>query len=420
MNDNSDVRIAKPHRMIGCTLLLSASLLLAVLFIAIMVKRPNTVDGNVTMVSNCRPYEMIAPQTGKLILLRPPGDTIERGIDMAYIYKSICYNSIASIYEAVKSRNLECIYSCLCDTSITNGTGDLAVECGELRLALYQWLNFDRVNQLQAKVNLMKAKDSAFCGQYRIETEIFNYESVAECQMDLTCHEDSLLFRQGHISRTQLNQSAKEALSQKHKVETIKSSMLTLRHDMTQNMLELDNLIDELTIKRDVLRQDIEAKVSNLLSAIEIWRSQNVIVAPQSGRFELFPNVSDGQMVMSGVHVIRSLPFDDGKLKGDMLFDLKESGNLKGGESVKITLDSYPSSQYGYLLGVVEHYSSVFTDQSSMSHLRSACVSVDMSNQPYWWTDLNYVHGMTGKAEIIVEDKSLLERMLNFIVVNMN
>lgn len=296
----------------------------------------------------------------------------------------------------------------------------MAVECGELRLALYQWLNFDRVNQLQAKVNLMKAKDSAFCGQYRIETEIFNYESVAECQMDLTCHEDSLLFRQGHISRTQLNQSAKEAQSQKHKVETIKSSMLTLRHDMTQNMLELDNLIDELTIKRDVLRQDIEAKVSNLLSAIEIWRSQNVIVAPQSGRFELFPNVSDGQMVMSGVHVIRSLPFDDGKLKGDMLFDLKESGNLKGGESVKITLDSYPSSQYGYLLGVVEHYSSVFTDQSSMSHLRSACVSVDMSNQPYWWTDLNYVHGMTGKAEIIVEDKSLLERMLNFIVVNMN
>ena len=56
MNDNSDVRIAKPHRMIGCTLLLSASLLLAVLFIAIMVTRPNTVDGNVTMVSNCRPY----------------------------------------------------------------------------------------------------------------------------------------------------------------------------------------------------------------------------------------------------------------------------------------------------------------------------------------------------------------------------
>ncbi len=420
MNNNSDVRIAKPNHVIGCTLLLSAFLLLAVLIMAIMIKRPNTVDGNITMVSNCRPYEMYAPQTGKLVLLRQPGDTIERNADMAYIHKSICYNSVVPIYKAVRSRNLECIYSCLCDTSITNGVGDLAEECGELKLSLYQWSNFDRVNLLQAKANLMIAKDSAFSSQYRIETEVFNYESTVECQMDLTCYEDSVLFRQGHISRTQLNQSAKEALSQKHKVETIKSSMLTLRHDMTQNMLELDNLIEELTIKREVLRQDIEAKVSNLLSAIEIWRSQNVIVAPQSGRFELFPNVSDGQMVMSGAHVIRSMPFDEGMLKGDMLFDLKESGTLRGGEHVKITLDSYPSNQYGYLMGIVERYSSVYTEQSSMSSLRSACVSVDMNDQPFWWTNLDYVHGMTGKAEIIVEEKSLLERMLNFIVVNVN
>lgn len=420
MNENSVVRMAKPNHVIGCTLLLSVLLLLAVLSLAIMIKRPDTVDGNITMVSNRRPYEMFAPQTGKLVLLRLPGDTIAQNEDLAYIQKSIDYNSIAPIYAAVKTRDLKCIYSCLCDTSMTNGAGDLAVECGELRLSIYQWLNFDRVNQLKGKVSLMMAKDSAFSCQYGTEAEILNYESVTEWQLDLAWHEDSALFCKGHISKTQLNQSAREALSQKHKVETIKSSMLTLRHDMNQNMLELDNLIEEIRVKKDVLRQEIDAKVSNLLSAIEIWRSQYVIVAPQPGRFELFPNVSDGQLVMSGAHVIRSLPFDDGMLKGDMLFDLKESGTLRGGEPVKITLDSYPSNQYGYLMGIVESYSSVYSEQSSMSSLRSACVSVDMSNQPFWWTELDYVHGMTGKAEIIVEDQSLLERMLNFIVVNVN
>ncbi len=420
MKNNSEARIAKPKSMIGCTLLLSAFFLFAVISMAILIKRPNTVDGRITMVSNCRPYEMFAPQSGRLILLRLPGDTIEVDEDMAYIHKSIDYNSITPIYEAVKTRDLNRVYSCLCDTSITNGVGELAEECGNLRLAIYQWLNFDRVNQLQGKVNLMMAKDSAFCSQYQIETEILNYESVAECQTNLTCHEDSVLFSEGHISKTQLIQSEREALSQRHKVETIKSSMLSLGHEMFQNRLELDNLVEELSIKKDVLRQDIEAKLSNLLSAIEIWRSQYVISAPQSGCFELFPNVTDGQMIMSGVHVIRSMTLESGNLKGDMLFDLKESGDLRGGEPVKITLDSYPSNQYGYLMGVVERYSSVYSEQSSMSSLRSACVSVDLSNQPYWWTELNYVHGMTGKAEIIVEDKSLLERMLNFIVVNMN
>lgn len=413
--------IESSSRTINSMMILSSSLLMVMLIIALIVRYPHTIEGQIVLISNSRPYEMLTPQSGKLVLLQAQGDTINRDTDIAYIFKSCDYYSAIKLFEVVKTRNLENVYSCLCDTSITNNIGDISAICNELRLLLYQLFNFETINQIRNRVDMMASKDSIYRDQFNIERQILNYESIVERQIDTMCQEDSILFLNGDISKIQLEQSIRNQLEQKHKIQTLKSTMLSLRQDIFQNKFEMNTYVEEMKVKKAMLCQEVMSKIYDLQSTIEIWRSQSVIVAPHDGYFELFPNISDGQMVVSGIQVIRTIPFDDGLLQGEILFDSKESGPLQGNEEVKITMDSYPSSQYGYLKGnVVSYSSSVYSDVKTMSSLRMANVSIDMKNQPYWWTNLNYVHGMTGKAEIIVEDRSLLEQIFNFIIVNIN
>lgn len=411
----------RPAAFINCLLFLSLFLLFAVLFVSLVVKYPHTIEGKIVLVASSRPFEMLAPQAGKLMLLKCEGDTIEEASDVAYVFKSTNYFAVSRMYECIKSGDLDRIYSCLADTSVTNHVGDLSSACNDLSLSLYEWLNYETINQLKSKTDIMRLKDSISRSQLDVESQILCYESLIEQQLNLMCQEDSLLFLNGSVSKIQLDQSVRNSLQQKQKVQSINSALLTLKQDILENAMELNNFVEVVRLKKNMLYQGVLSKVSNLQSAIETWRAQSVIVSPLCGHFELFPDVSDGQTVVSGLQIIRIVPFDDGVLKGEMLFDSKESGVLKGNEKVKITMDSYSPNQYGYLMGEVTGYSSsVYSDPGTASSLRMANVSIDMKNQPFWWTELNYVHDMAGKSEIIVEDRSLLEQMFNFILINMN
>lgn len=396
-------------------------LLFVALTVSLVVKYPHTIEGKIVLVASSRPFEMPAPQAGKLMLLKCEGDTIEVASDVAYVFKSTNYFAVSQMYECIKSGDLDRIYRCLADSSVSNHVGDLSSACNDLRLSLYEWFNHETINQLNSKADIMRLKDSISRSQLGVESQILCYERLIDQQLSLMCQEDSLLFLNGSVSKIQLDQSVRNSLQQKQKVQSVNSTLLTLRQDICKNALELNNFVEEVKLKKGMLHQEVLSKVSNLQSAIETWRAQSVIVSPLCGHFELFPDVSDGQTVVSGLQIIRIVPFDNGVLKGEMLFDSKESGVLKGNEKVKITMDSYSPNQYGYLMGEVTGYSSsVYSDPGTASSLRMANVSIDMKDQPFWWTELRYVHGMAGKSEIIVEDRSLLEQLFNFILINMN
>ena len=408
-------------RSVNYLLLISALLLLCVLVLALLVKHPRTVEGRIVLVANSRTYELLAPQTGRLVLLSCPTDTVWQNADIAYVFKSCNYQAVSTVQNLLTAGNWEQAYLCLCDTALINQMGELGVECNNLRLVLYEWFNFEQINQVVSRLNMMHCKDSAYANQLTIETQVLYFENVIGQQMNQMCHDDSALFVSGHVSRTDLNQSVRNLLLQKHKIESQRSVILSLRQEQLQNKMELNNYIDEMTVKKQELRNNVETKISDLLTSIELWRGQSVITAPQSGRFELYPNVSDRQMVVANSPVIRSIPTDEGKLTGEVLFESKESGSLIGGEPVKITLDSYAPNEYGYLMGEVLSYSSsVFSGQSAETSLRMAKVSIDMTDQPFWWANLHYVHGMSGKSEIIVEERSLIEQIFNFLIMNTN
>lgn len=94
-------------RSVNYLLLISALLLLCVLALALLVKHPRTVEGRIVLVANSRTYELLAPQTGRLVLLSCPTDTVWQNADIAYVFKSCNYQAVSTVQNLLTAGNWE-------------------------------------------------------------------------------------------------------------------------------------------------------------------------------------------------------------------------------------------------------------------------------------------------------------------------
>ena len=131
-----------------------------------------------------------------------------------------------------------------------------------------------------------------------------------------------------------------------------------------------------------------------------------MLIAPQTGIITFNSIWKQNQNVSSGNKVFAIIPRNQGQLLGKIKVPASGSGKIKTSQLVNIKVANFPYLEYGVLQGRIRNISLVtnddfYTVQVDFSHgLRST------TNKEF-----RFPGELTGTAEIITENRSLIERM---------
>tara|TARA_Y100000991_G_scaffold64477_1_gene48170 strand:- start:2009 stop:3361 length:1353 start_codon:yes stop_codon:yes gene_type:complete len=203
---------------------------------------------------------------------------------------------------------------------------------------------FEKQFQLEKISSILKLKQT----QVKQESLIFNerIENVSKKIEINTPLQNSFetIYKEGGISRVQFYE-------EKIKFNELKSelSRLLIEKDKVTNLINQD--IEQLESELAKIRTEISGLNSELISAKVTLRYQS-LESPVTGIvFDLKPT-TEGYVAQSSEPIMKIVPFDD--LEADIEIPSNKIGFVKVGMPVDISIDSFPSTDFGVLKGTIK------------------------------------------------------------------
>ena len=159
--------------------------------------------------------------------------------------------------------------------------------------------------------------------------------------------------------------------------------------------------------EKNELKLAIHRSFNNLNGAINKWAQDYLIVAPIDGSVTFNKFWSVNQNITAGEKIISIVPADSSNIIGKLTMPVYRSGKVRVGQKVNIRSDNYPYMEFGMVKGYVEKISVVPADNTY-----SVDVAFPEGLRTNYNVDLPFNQKMTGKAEIVTQDITLLARII--------
>jgi hypothetical protein len=188
-----------------------------------------------------------------------------------------------------------------------------------------------------------------------------------------------------------------------------------VRQDLSGKNIELNNnlqLITEYSIRKseeeEKLSSSAEESFNNLKAQINIWENRYLIVSPVNGIVAFTKYWSENQSVIIDEPVLNIIPYNQGNYLGRIFLKMTRSGKVIPGSTVNIKLSGFPYLEYGMLQGKVKEKSLVPSGDAYV-------IEVELTNglTTLYGKKLDFTQNMQGTAEIITEDRRLLQKIIS-------
>src|SRR5690606_15988960 len=170
---------------------------------------------------------------------------------------------------------------------------------------------------------------------------------------------------------------------------------------------EINRVKEELLLLKNVLQS-----FNQLKKAIKDWEYQHVLQSNMRGSDSFLNYWNTNQTVNQGDLVFTIIPHHGGQASENTSFIAKlktpaqNSGKIKIGQQVNISLESFPEQEYGVLNGEVKNIS-VIPDTEGF-YLSD--VQLPSKLMTSYKKQIDFKQEMRGTAEIVTEDLRLIER----------
>jgi len=211
------------------------------------------------------------------------------------------------------------------------------------------------------------------------------------------------------VSVQNVEDAKAELLRYQRELEKLQSESINnnLRiKDLELSIINLkENRRDGKNEKSNSLNEDIE----NLRSEIKNWRLRYLIKATSDGIIS-FPKVlNQNQFVKNGEEIMTIVPKDGvGEVIGRALLPAANNGKVEEGMRVNIRLDGFPYQEFGVLQATVKSKAMLPQDGTYLIELELPDTLVTTYENP-----IQFQQEMEGVANIITEDRRILERILD-------
>lgn len=299
------------------------------------------------------------------------------------------------------------IISNILNSDLTN-LGELQLPYSLIIEALKEYKLFIESNYYFSKIELLNKKifvKNNLLESYRKQLVFQNQNYLI---LKKSFNKDSILYNKGVVSRKEY---------ENYKTSFLNSSLDNIRFKdkIKQMNLELFNLKESLIEinkeninKKNSLLSNIDNKFIELNTKLETWKSQYILSAPIDGEVRFSTNISKNMVFEKDIYLYTVVPNVKQIPIAFAYLSEKLMGNIKVGQIVNIRLYNFPSKDYGYIKGEISLISRIPVLKDNY------LITIKFPNGLI--TDnkriINYVENLSGEGEIVLEDESLLHKIL--------
>lgn len=405
----------------GVTILIGIFVLVTV--IAILVKYPDTLEGQAVVSTDPLPIKLKAANSGRLAhLFIGDNQTVASSTPVAEIENHTGFDNINLLQQYADSTatyidqgNDSALARMLNTPLFTLGDAQpfynqLLQNIGAYLLLKKEQLYNRRISNLQQQIARYNTAMDISSQQTELDREELR-------QYNERFHANEQLYRDKVISRNEYFEEAarlrQKKISLEERNKTAVQGSITIS-DYRKQLLDMQYDREE---KNRELKTAIMEAVRNIRNYIQTWKIQYLLVAPYKGQVHYLRMLQQNEMINAGEEMFAVAP-ENAHYNAHISIPAAGIGKVKKGQKVHILLDKYPYNEYGYLEGTVD----------KISALPEAAVAAN-ANAPAQQTyhiDVRLPDSlvttyhiriplspeMGGVGRIITKDKNLLQRLV--------
>ena len=253
-----------------------------------------------------------------------------------------------------------------------------------------------------------------------MNTNLLKQKEIQRKEFELTEKElnrQKHLNTEGVISDTDFEKYNAQYLQQKRQIEANEAAFINNEMQIGQHEAQINDLSQSKSDNQNTKELTVQEDIRRLKAAIEEWKQMFLIIAPISGTVTLSKIWSPQQSVAVGEEVVTIVPSPPqspqaGEAANPIIckaiLPIAQSGKVKTGLTANIRLDAFPHQQYGILRGSVTNISLV---PQKEDYQLDITLSKDLTTS--YDKTLVFRPEMQGSANIITEDRRVVERLLD-------
>jgi len=387
---------------------------MAMLFaMATWIQYPDIVYGRATLTTQSPPTAAIARTNGKLTNLKvKDGDEVQKDEVLAVIDNPTTYKAFLKLQKQINTwENLKVnAFKTVSKPSI-KGLGNLQTTYSQLLKNISDYQDF-----AQLKTN-KKRKEA-------IEGEIENYKKLRNdmnrqyqlIQEDIALVKKNMdryeaLADSGDISKMEAEAERSRWLQQKRMAENLKMQQQQYNSQIASLETQIVTYSSDNDLRKLQLESNITTTLNSLKGELETWEVSYVLKAPVSGTASVRNEIKEQTTVNSGEEILTIVPKNAGKIFALVQLESMGLGKVETQQDVNIKLDGYPHSKYGLLRGKITTIDQVSRDNKYRTEIELPQGLITTFNDT-----LDFKQDMTGTAEIITKDATVLERIFEQFV----
>ena len=408
ITESDDTLGVTPSWIIKWGTLTIFAVLLIILYLSSIINYPQIIESSITITTLDPPVQLISKSNAKLqYLFVEDGQVVQNEEILAVLESTSNYESVMKlkmklgIYKTMISENkfhqIKIIdYGDLGD--LQAGFNTLTQVISNYQIFFYTNLYQNKIKSLQNQIDILD----------KLATNQKKQDALLQQDFELTkiqYYRDSALFKNGVLSSLSWETSKKGFIKDQYSLEVMKASMLTLDNQRIQLKQVSRELQDQFFEKRNELEQMIITSIKSLNSDILKWENEFIVKTPCSGRVVLNEFWRPYQNIKFGDNILIVVPQNSDSLVGRIKLPILNSGKVKVGQRINIKLDGYPYVEYGIVNGTISNISSI-----PDNNFYTVEVLLPQKLTTTYNKKIEHNEKITGKAEIITDDISLLER----------
>lgn len=411
--DLQDIIGKPPHGLVRWGITWVFVLILAIVGLSAFIYYPDIVKAPIRIHTAQSPKTVVSRLSGPLVrLLAEENSWVEAGQTIAWMESTADHTQIQGLLDALiilreqfrQSPNDQPAFP----VSFTDPT---VLKLGEVQNAYQsfytQFLTYratqdqgifeKRRHYLHKEIDNVRNQRSQLEAQQTLQQEEF---ALAESEMNRY----RTLAEKKVISTSEFEKQQSSFISKQHPLQQTQSALITNEGNMQARMKDLADLDHQIQEERSKFQQAL----NSMISQIEEWKKQHVLVAPVDGTLIYAGIVEENQLIAAGQELFFITPESQGYF-GEVTIPQNNLGKVKGGQKVLVKLNSYPYEEFGIIEGRLNHFNYVPVRDSIF------LARVELALQPM--DDRIHLRpGLYGECEIVTEDASLLSRLYRNII----
>lgn len=216
----------------------------------------------------------------------------------------------------------------------------------------------------------------------------------------------------GAISDTELEASEAYYLQRQQLLEELDNDIINNKIQIENNHLLILGIQQQNNKNLSGGLFSIQEDVQRMKSEVENWKQTFLITAPIDGKVSLIRFWSPQQFINENEELLTIIPTNNsGKIIGKAVLPLERSGKVKPLMRVNIRLDGFPYQEFGSIEATVKSISSIPQGNAYQIELEVPETLITTYNKT-----IPFRQEMQGTANIITEDRRILERVFDKIL----